>query len=326
MTESEIKETWNKNITEPLVSIICTAYNHEKYIRQALNGFLSQKTTFPFEVIVHDDASVDNTAQIIREYESKYPSIIKPIYQIENQYSKGVPIGMTFMYPNARGKYISECEADDYWCDENKLQMQVSFLEEHPDFGMTYAKVYSYIQKDNKYGVILGEKAKTIKDLIQKGNIIPTQTICYRKELLFTYFEEIHPETKMWKMGDYPFNLWMIQNQKIHFFNKIFGVYRVLEKSASHSDNLDFLLNFAKSTNEIIHFFKEKYNISCRTPNHETIILFKKALAENDRTGILKYAKYSELLSCSFLMKLKVFVFKSDFLYKIFCKYKKIGL
>ena len=85
----------------PSVSIVTLAYNHGKYIRQCLEGFVMQVTDFPFEVIIHDDASTDDTAEIIREYEQKYPDIIKPIYQTENQYSKGVAIGATFLYPNA---------------------------------------------------------------------------------------------------------------------------------------------------------------------------------------------------------------------------------
>ncbi|HHX61228.1 MAG TPA: glycosyltransferase [Epulopiscium sp.] len=101
----------------PLVSICCLAYNHEKFIRQALDGFIMQESNFPIEVLIHDDASTDDTANIIREYEKKYPEIIKPIYQTENQYSKGVGISVTYNFPRAKGKYIAMCEGDDYWTD-----------------------------------------------------------------------------------------------------------------------------------------------------------------------------------------------------------------
>lgn len=116
----------NENI---MVSILCIAYNHEKYIRQCLDGFVMQKTNFKFEVIIHDDASTDNTANIIREYEEKYPEIIKPIYQKENQYSKKAGITKNFTLPKARGKYIAICEGDDFWTDKYKLQKQVDTLE-----------------------------------------------------------------------------------------------------------------------------------------------------------------------------------------------------
>ena len=126
-----------------MVSICCITYNQEKFIRQALDGFLMQKTNFKYEIIIHDDASTDNTANIILEYEKKYPDIIKPIYQTENQYSKGKkPTLIT--YKAAQGKYIALCEGDDYWIDENKLQLQVDYMEKNKpdanypiDFGYT---------------------------------------------------------------------------------------------------------------------------------------------------------------------------------------------
>ncbi len=118
-----------------LVSILCTAYNHEQYIRSALESFVSQKTNFAFEVLVNDDASSDGTAAIIREYEEKYPEIIRPFYQVENQFSKGIGyIYENIFYPKARGKYFAFCEGDDYWTDESKLQRQADFLESHPDY------------------------------------------------------------------------------------------------------------------------------------------------------------------------------------------------
>ena len=115
------------------VSVICNAFNHGRYIRDALNGFVMQKTDFKFEVLVHDDASTDNTADIIREFEEKYPDIIKPIYQTENQYSKGVDIPKTFLHPLVRGRYVALCEGDDYWTDPHKLEKQVAVLEAHPE-------------------------------------------------------------------------------------------------------------------------------------------------------------------------------------------------
>lgn len=116
----------------PLVSICCLTYNHEPFIRDALEGFLMQETTFPYEIVIYDDASTDRTQDIIREYTLKYPDLIRPMLQTENQYSKGItnPSG-AFNFPRARGKYIAMCEGDDYWTDPHKLQMQVDFLEKH---------------------------------------------------------------------------------------------------------------------------------------------------------------------------------------------------
>lgn len=118
--------------SEIMVSVICIVYNHEKYIKECLDGFVMQKTSFPFEVIVHDDASTDRSAEIVREYERKHPKLIKPIYQTENQYSKGISV-FALLVPQARGKYVAFCEGDDYWTDPNKLERQVEYLENHPE-------------------------------------------------------------------------------------------------------------------------------------------------------------------------------------------------
>jgi glycosyltransferase involved in cell wall biosynthesis len=117
-----------------MVSIICNAYNHEKYIKDALDGFVMQETSFPYEVLIHDDASIDGTAEIIREYERKYPAIIKPIYQKENQYSKGLGLVGKIQKERAIRKYVAMCEGDDYWTDPYKLQKQFDFMENNPDY------------------------------------------------------------------------------------------------------------------------------------------------------------------------------------------------
>jgi len=123
------------------VSISCLTYNHEKYIRQTLEGFVKQKTNFRFEVLIHDDASTDGTQEIIKEYQLKYPDIIKPIFQKENQYEKRVQISKTYNYSRALGKYIALCEGDDYWTDENKLQMQYDALENDKSCSFSVHKV-----------------------------------------------------------------------------------------------------------------------------------------------------------------------------------------
>lgn len=119
---------------EPLVSICCITYNHEAFIRDALEGFLKQRVSFSYEILIHDDASTDRTADIIREYAARYPDRIRPLLQEKNQYSQGItnPSG-AFNFPRARGKYIAMCEGDDYWTDPDKLQKQVDYLEAHPE-------------------------------------------------------------------------------------------------------------------------------------------------------------------------------------------------
>lgn len=128
---------------KPLVAIHCLVYNHEPYLRDCFEGFVMQQTNFPFVAIVHDDASTDGSAAIIREYEEKYPNIIKPIYEIENQYSKhDGSLGriMNAAIDATGAKYFAMCEGDDYWTDPLKLQKQVDFLEANPEYDMVCAR------------------------------------------------------------------------------------------------------------------------------------------------------------------------------------------
>lgn len=118
------------------VSVLCTVYNHEKFIRKCLDGFVMQKTNFKYEVLVNDDCSNDNSRKIIEEFVTKYPEIIKPVYQKENQYSKGRSITIDILFPRSKGMYIAFCEGDDYWSDEKKLQRQFDFMEMHKECSM----------------------------------------------------------------------------------------------------------------------------------------------------------------------------------------------
>ena len=156
------------------VSVVCLAYNHEGYIRDALEGFVSQKTNFKFEVLIHDDASTDGTADIIREYEVKYPDLIRPVYQVENQYSKGIDFGAEYLYPMARGKYMAWCEGDDFWCDPYKLQKQYDYLESHPECNICTSRAV-YADHDTRRCTIRPKQAMsrmyTTEEVIMLGGL-----------------------------------------------------------------------------------------------------------------------------------------------------------
>lgn len=163
-----------------LVSICCLAYNHENYIRQCLEGFLMQKTNFEFEILIHDDASLDHTTNIIREYEQKYPEIIKPIYQTENQYSNGVGVSVNFQFPRAKGKYIAMCEGDDYWTDPLKLQKQVDFLEANEEYVLTYSDIEAFDENGVLENMVGGAKRDLTSLELQQCTPINTLTTCFR--------------------------------------------------------------------------------------------------------------------------------------------------
>ena len=214
-------------MNNPLVSICCLAFNHKKYINQALNGFLIQKTTFPIEILIHDDASTDGTAEIIKEYEKKYPDLIKPIYQIENQYSKGISISYSFNFPRAKSKYIALCEGDDYWTDPNKLQKQVDFLENNPDYIMCFHPANMF-NESGSINRIMGteiEKTITTSDIIRKDAFIPTASIVFRNVL----DKELHDFTTKNNIisGDQYLHLYFALKGNIKQLPDIMSRYRI---------------------------------------------------------------------------------------------------
>lgn len=245
-----------KNNTAPLVSICTLVYNHEPYLRECFDGFLMQKTDFAFEVLVHDDASTDNSAEIIREYTTKYPDIFKPIYQTENQFSRGVKVNATFQYPRANGKYIAICEGDDYWIDPLKLQKQVDILEQNSDIGLVYTQVEAF-----DYNGVVGPFAFEVKDAksLLYGNGIATLSTCFRRELLMRYLDEVNPYDKNWLMGDYPMWLCFLLHTKAYFLDDVTARYRILQNSASHSTNIEKVVAFEKSVLDVKLFYIEKY-------------------------------------------------------------------
>ena len=167
------------------VSVICLAYNHEKYIGECLDSIVNQMTTFKFEVVINDDASTDNTANIIREYEERYPEKIKALYQKDNQYSKGVAIIEEKMLEHANGKYVAFCECDDKWTDLHKLQRQYEYMEHHPECSMcvhnTVIHDLNETQKDVNFNSWYKEHVLTQKEVFMDWKV-HTSAFFVRKE------------------------------------------------------------------------------------------------------------------------------------------------
>ena len=212
----------------PKVSVICLTYNHRAYIEQCLQGFVMQKTDFPFEVIVHDDASTDGTADIVRKYTEAYPHIIKLIQQQENQWRKGKTL-KTFIYPILRGKYVAFCEGDDYWTDENKLQKQVDFLDNHPDYSICFHPVQIYWQDSGIYDKIFpAESYHFNKDILNlddllKHNFIQTNSVLMRWRF-YTDSWDLIPDQIL--PGDWFLFLLHAEKGRIKLLPDIMGIYR----------------------------------------------------------------------------------------------------
>ena len=170
------------NDEKPLVSICCISYNHEKFISQCLDGFIIQKVDFPFEIVISDDCSTDNTKKIIDTYVSKYPAIFKNVSPSKNL---GSIKNFYHVLEKASGKYIALCEGDDYWIDENKLQMQVDFLEKNPEYGMCYTNFNLVSEKSkNIKQKALDTKKWDLKNWIISPGYTCPPSWCYRKELI----------------------------------------------------------------------------------------------------------------------------------------------
>lgn len=219
-----------------MVTIRCITYNHEPYIRQCLDGFVMQKTNFRFEAIVHDDASTDGTAAIIREYAEKYPDIIKPIYETENQYSKKDGSLTRIMNEHTHGKYVAICEGDDYWIDTLKLQKQVDYMEAHPTCSMCFHNAFVFTtNKDGGISARLFNDIQEQKDLSAEDVIcdwkVPTASILYRKS------KYVPPKglAKIYS-GDYSLILCLFINGPVHYLNdSIMSVYRQNFRNGSAS-------------------------------------------------------------------------------------------
>ena len=210
----------------PRLSVVCITYNAAQYIRAALDGFLAQKTNFPFEVLVHDDASTDGTAEIIREYAEKRPDVIRAVFQKENQWSKGVAVSSTFLWPLVRGEYVAMCEGDDYWTDPLKLQKQVDWLDAHPDSSVCFHPVVVHFEdgshKDSAYPMPKDCPDGFTFEGLLKHNFIQTNSVVFRWKLKGREDEvpaDITPR-------DWFTNLLHAEKGPIGFIPEAMGVYR----------------------------------------------------------------------------------------------------
>lgn len=211
-----------------MVSINCITYNHEDFIADAIESFLAQKTTFRYEILIHDDASTDRTSEIIREYQQKYPEIIKPIIQEKNQYSTGnIKISYEYNHKRAKGKYIAFCEGDDYWTDPLKLQKQVNFMEKNPQYTLC-AHATKMMQGASDVVMRLirpfpEDREVAFEDvLLGGGGFFATSSLLYVKSALDNpprfFFDS--------PVGDYPTQILLALHGKVFYMDETMSAYR----------------------------------------------------------------------------------------------------
>lgn len=244
---------------KPLVSIICITYNHAAYIRDCIDGFLMQQADFQFEIIIHDDASTDGTADIIRAYAELHPDIIRPIIQLENQYSKHHNFSRIIMplLDISKGDFIAFCEGDDYWIDPCKLKKQIYLLQTAHDLGLCYTDVNvlnqsknrtlkNYLSNHHRF------KIKKFEDQLIEATFLAPCTWVIRREV-FKLPSETYTDLT------YPLLLNILANNKICFLRESTAVYRQLSESASKSKDKNKLLNFYLGILKITKDYIAKY-------------------------------------------------------------------
>ena len=263
----------------PLVVVSCITYNHEAYLRDALEGFVMQKADFPFVAVVHDDASTDGTAAIVREYAARYPDIILPIYEAENQYSKrDGSVGRIMREARAAtgAKYVAYCEGDDYWTDPLKLQKQIDFLEGHPEYSMVCSNADFYIQDEKK--LITGEHkcggTFGIEYLFVRDNI-ETCTVVIRKEVLEAYQDDFVRNGFKLSFGDYPLWLYAMTRGKGMRLMDTMGVYRINQGGVSRLKSDSQRTKWMHSLLTVFDYFSENYRIDKEAVNLGYFIFFR---------------------------------------------------
>ena len=245
-----------------LVSISCITYNHSAYIRHCLDGMLMQQTTFNFEILIHDDCSTDGTDDIIREYASKYPQIIKPLFEEENQYQQGKPIGTAvWNLPRAKGKYIAFCEGDDYWTDPLKLQKQVDFMEANPEYGLCYTDFnfcdeFGNITEESHFKSSQCKPILTFEEhLFSQGYIAPMSWL-YRKDVYKSITNDMLQGTSD---GTYVLALEFFAKSKVAYLSDTTATYRVHQGSASRPTSLHNFFKYRKSVYDTEKEYVRRY-------------------------------------------------------------------
>lgn len=276
------------NMKKPKLTILCSTYNHKKFIRKTLNSFLSQKTNFEYDIMIYDDASTDGTQEIIKAFQSKYSGKIKAFLSKENAFAKGERrIISKFLLPKVKSEYISICEGDDYFIDNRKLQTQVDFLNSHPDYTICFHPVKVINENKNIPSIILPKNRKenkfTLIELL-KHNYIQTNSAIYRR----LNYSNV-PKTSFLP-GDWYLHLYHAKFGKIGFIDKIMAVYQKHRSGIWWESDK----NLVKFTNENGYYQLEMYSELLKLFDDNQA--YKKIILTNINTLLLRFVEVDKEL------------------------------
>ena len=283
--------------TDPKVSVVVITYNHEKYIRECLNSIVTQQTDFPFEVLVHDDCSTDNTQEILKEYETKYPDIVRVLYEEENQYSKGNHTIFALMFPYARGEYIALCEGDDYYNDRQKLQIQYDTMKKYSDCHMCVHRVATIWENGENSGISVPKSYHEnqiidSRDFISRIQYYEFQTSCYffRTEDALKFINPLPKYVDCADVGDECYKLFFGNMGDVCYIEKTMTNHRAgsiggwnsrtngSKRVAHYRKMIDMMIEYNRYTNYkyddickkyILH---QQYQIAVLSDDYKTLI------------------------------------------------------
>ena len=296
-TEQEIMQHWQGD--DMMVSITCVAFNHEDYMHTTLDSFLMQETQFPFEILINDDVSTDGTVEILKQYERKFPNIVKPVYQTENQYSQGVNT-MAILFPLIKGKYVAFCDGDDYWVDEKKLQIQVEEMEKHPEVDLSFHPSYRDVADDRTEIMAKHANGNTIfpveKSIMGHGDFAETASMMFTGSLISSlpkWFDTALP-------GDYVSEVMGAVRGGSLYIDRIMSVYRSgLEEGwtegelkKSTEERREFLTNIDHQLNFLDEYLGKKYHKEFRQVYHNDIYDFVTTVNNDMRIKKEMYAQH----------------------------------
>ena len=242
---------------EQIVSICCATYNHVNFIAQCLDGFVNQKTTFQFEILVHDDASTDGTAEIVKAYEKKYPQLFRNVYQAENQFLKQNAL-VNILFPMVKGKYIALCEGDDYWTDPLKLQKQVDYLNENQDVVLCFHPVQMLMPDgllSDDFLTKVPDNYNRIEVIAAQGNFLHTPSVVFRN--VIRQFPDMIHETPI---GDYFLQMLFATHGEFHQLPYVMAVYRYGVGVWSNEEQFTRSLRTAKTHALLMAYFTQAKN------------------------------------------------------------------
>lgn len=262
MKSYELPNNVLTSVPEPLVSVRTSTYNHGKYIRQCIEGVLMQKTDFPFEYIIGEDCSTDDTMDIVKEYAEKYPDVIRVVTADRNVGMRGNGERCISM---CRGKYVAICEGDDYWTDPYKLQRQVDYMEAHPECPICFTSQDAYLQESDNF---VRDTCQEIvyydeRDMI-RANWVGTLTSLTRASIISEYKDEIQSRIPDFPLGDWTMWLYCSMIGRIVKLPEVTGVYRVLQHSASHTTDTVKQMRFIVETYRMREYFNRLLGINKR--------------------------------------------------------------